>query len=483
MKVVILCGGQGTRLARGDRVQAQADGRDRRPADPLAHHEALRALRLQRVRPRLGYKGETIKRLLPRLRACTSGLHGRRSAPASSRVRHDGRRVEDWTRHLRRHRRRHDDRRAHQARRRAPRRRRRFMLTYGDGVADVDLTALLDVPPRRTAGSPRSPACARRRASASWSLDGDRGRVASPRSRSSATAGSTAASSSSSRGVPRLPRPTTRTASSSASRCERLAADGQLRRLPPRRLLAVHGQRAGREDSPRRTRGTSGAAPWKAWPLIRDAFPAASASSSPATPASRARGSRTGSRCLGAEVVGYALEPLRRSRQLRRARGTRTLPGRFRHRGRARPGAAAATVADAAPQVVFHLAAQPLVRYSYEHPAETFEVNTMGAANVLDAVRAAGSVGATVVITSDKAYRNVEQEAGYAEDDTLGGTTPTARRKRARSMSSTATGLRTWRRGAVRSRPPVPATSSAAATGPRIASSPTPCAPSRAETP
>ena len=86
------------------------------------------------------------------------------------------------------------------------------------------------------------------------------------------------------------------------------------------------------------------------------------------------------------------------------------------------------------PEVVFHLAAQPLVRYSYDHPAETFHTNVVGAANVLDAVRAVGTSKATVVITSDKCYRNNEWEWGYREADALGGHDPYSASKAAEEL-------------------------------------------------
>lgn len=76
------------------------------------------------------------------------------------------------------------------------------------------------------------------------------------------------------------------------------------------------------------------------------------------------------------------------------------------------------------PDVVFHLAAQALVRKSYEDPALTFEANMMGALNVLEAVRACPNVQAVVMITSDKCYRNDELVWGYRETDHLGGHDP-----------------------------------------------------------
>ena len=76
------------------------------------------------------------------------------------------------------------------------------------------------------------------------------------------------------------------------------------------------------------------------------------------------------------------------------------------------------------PDVVFHLAAQALVRKSYEDPALTFEANMMGTLNVLEAVRACPEVQAVVMITSDKCYRNDELVWGYRETDALGGHDP-----------------------------------------------------------
>jgi CDP-glucose 4,6-dehydratase len=74
--------------------------------------------------------------------------------------------------------------------------------------------------------------------------------------------------------------------------------------------------------------------------------------------------------------------------------------------------------------VVFHLAAQPLVRESYREPRLTFETNAMGTLNVLEAVSLVSSVRANVIITTDKVYRNVNQVEGYVESDPLGGDDP-----------------------------------------------------------
>ncbi len=76
------------------------------------------------------------------------------------------------------------------------------------------------------------------------------------------------------------------------------------------------------------------------------------------------------------------------------------------------------------PQVVFHMAAQSLVRPSFQRPRETYEVNVMGTINLLEAVRRAGGVRAVVVVTSDKCYENREWEWGYRESDPMGGHDP-----------------------------------------------------------
>jgi CDP-glucose 4,6-dehydratase len=87
------------------------------------------------------------------------------------------------------------------------------------------------------------------------------------------------------------------------------------------------------------------------------------------------------------------------------------------------------TVERARPDVVFHLAAQPLVRVSYEQPVETFAVNVMGTVHVLEALRRKAGVRAVVAVTTDKVYQNIELLRGYSEDDRLGGYDPYAASK------------------------------------------------------
>ena len=124
----------------------------------------------------------------------------------------------------------------------------------------------------------------------------------------------------------------------------------------------------------------------------------------------------------GHEVSGLSLDPVEGG-----LFETGRLAGELQHdiRGDIRnPAVTAAAIAETAPDVVLHLAAQPLVRESYQQPRLTFETNVMGTLGVLEAVAAAPSVKAHVVITTDKVYRNVNQEAGYVESDALGGHDP-----------------------------------------------------------
>ena len=81
-------------------------------------------------------------------------------------------------------------------------------------------------------------------------------------------------------------------------------------------------------------------------------------------------------------------------------------------------------IGDSAPEIVFHLAAQPLVRAGYRDPLATFATNTLGTAHVLDALRPLTGVRVVVAITTDKVYKNLEQRYPYRESDELGGHDP-----------------------------------------------------------
>jgi len=92
------------------------------------------------------------------------------------------------------------------------------------------------------------------------------------------------------------------------------------------------------------------------------------------------------------------------------------------------------TVADSRPEIVFHLAAQPLVRRSYRDPLETWSTNVMGTANLLEACRHTDCVRAVVVVTTDKVYENREWGWGYREIDRLGGHDPYSASKAATEL-------------------------------------------------
>ncbi|WP_447577566.1 CDP-glucose 4,6-dehydratase [Achromobacter kerstersii] len=97
-------------------------------------------------------------------------------------------------------------------------------------------------------------------------------------------------------------------------------------------------------------------------------------------------------------------------------------------------GALAAIVRQARPEVVLHLAAQPLVRLSYREPLQTFDTNVMGTANLLDALRGLPDVRVALCITTDKVYRNEEWPHPYRESDALGGHDPYSASKAAAEL-------------------------------------------------
>ncbi len=125
---------------------------------------------------------------------------------------------------------------------------------------------------------------------------------------------------------------------------------------------------------------------------------------------------------LGARVTGFALPPPTEPSLCDLARLRESIVS---VEGDVRDfDAVLAAVSDSAPEIVFHLAAQALVRPSYRDPLTTFSTNVMGTANVLEAVRRDGRVRAVVNVTSDKCYENREWEWGYRETDPMGGHDP-----------------------------------------------------------
>ena len=125
---------------------------------------------------------------------------------------------------------------------------------------------------------------------------------------------------------------------------------------------------------------------------------------------------------MGANVVGYALAPPSNPSLFEVAHvaeGMISLEGDVRNTEQVQ-----AAVEQHQPEIVIHMAAQSLVRYSYQNPVETYATNVMGTVNVLEAVRQTSGVRAVVVITSDKCYENREWVWGYREDEAMGGYDP-----------------------------------------------------------
>jgi CDP-glucose 4,6-dehydratase len=125
---------------------------------------------------------------------------------------------------------------------------------------------------------------------------------------------------------------------------------------------------------------------------------------------------------LGAKNKGYALAPETKLSLFNELSGAKICESEINDLRNKE--ALIKSVKDFQPDFVFHLAAQPLVRRSYEIPSETFEVNAIGTANLLDAVRQLNHKCTVVLITTDKVYHNNEWEYPYREDDRLGGFDP-----------------------------------------------------------
>lgn len=136
---------------------------------------------------------------------------------------------------------------------------------------------------------------------------------------------------------------------------------------------------------------------------------------------------------VGAEVMGFALPPTTAVNHFDLLK----LDGKIRHVvGDIRDASlVASTLKEFQPEFVFHLAAQALVRPSYDAPVATFETNVLGSVNLLDAVRQCESVRSLVYITSDKCYENVEWVWGYREIDQLGGRDPYSASKAAAEIA------------------------------------------------
>ena len=125
---------------------------------------------------------------------------------------------------------------------------------------------------------------------------------------------------------------------------------------------------------------------------------------------------------MGAQVTGFALEPPSEPSMFELAhvaQDVSSIIGDIRDRD-----AVHAVVNESNPEIVLHLAAQPLVRESYVNPLDTFATNVMGTANLLSALQDCSATKAVVVVTSDKCYENREWSWGYRENESMGGADP-----------------------------------------------------------
>lgn len=125
---------------------------------------------------------------------------------------------------------------------------------------------------------------------------------------------------------------------------------------------------------------------------------------------------------LGSHVVGYSLGPPTNPSLFNKAKvadGMSSIKGDIRNLDHFQ-----STIKKFKPEIVIHMAAQPLVRYSYENPIETYSTNVMGTVNLFEAIRKVGGVRVVVNITSDKCYENKEWLWGYRESEPMGGYDP-----------------------------------------------------------
>ena len=125
---------------------------------------------------------------------------------------------------------------------------------------------------------------------------------------------------------------------------------------------------------------------------------------------------------LGCEVIGLALDPPTNPslfEQANVAKKMTSLHADIRDLEKVK-----GIFKEHKPEIVFHLAAQPLVRFSYQEPVETYQTNVMGTLNIIEAIRNINSVRSVVMITTDKCYENKEWVWGYREDEPMGGHDP-----------------------------------------------------------
>ena len=421
VKAVILAGGHGTRLAEETHLKPkpmiEIGGR------PILWHimKIYSAARRQRLRDLLRLQGLRDQGVLRQLLPAHVRRHVRHGAQPDGGAPEERRAV---ARHAGRHRRGHDDRRAPEARARLRRRTRSaFCFTYGDGVADVDIAAALAF--HRAHGKLATVTAVQPPGRfGALELDGARvdglHREAARRRRLDQRRLL--------RALAARARPHRRRRDELGGRAaDRLARDGELMAYDhtgfwqPMDTL--------RDKNLLEELWQSGRAPWKDAGDARIAADGVLARQArPGHRPYRLQGRLAGAVAAAARRRGHGLRaaPADRAEPLRgsRARGDGWPSTHRRHARRSR--AVARTVHEARPQIVFHLAAQPLVRASYREPLETFATNVMGTAHLLEALRDAGRTCASS--SSSRPTRSIDnREMGLcriARTTPLGGHDP-----------------------------------------------------------
>jgi CDP-glucose 4,6-dehydratase len=125
---------------------------------------------------------------------------------------------------------------------------------------------------------------------------------------------------------------------------------------------------------------------------------------------------------VGSDVLGYALQPPTQPSLFEIAHigsGMESIVGDVRNFDFLK-----SVIVENEPEIIFHMAAQSVVKYSYDNPIETYSTNVMGTVNLLEAVRKLGGRRSVIIVTSDKCYENNEWVWGYRENDALGGRDP-----------------------------------------------------------
>jgi CDP-glucose 4,6-dehydratase len=125
---------------------------------------------------------------------------------------------------------------------------------------------------------------------------------------------------------------------------------------------------------------------------------------------------------LGAKIIGFALPPPTEQNLFTLANVAQnmiSIIGDIRNFSEIKQ-----TLADYSPEIIIHMAAQPLVKYSYTNPIETYATNVMGTVHIMEAVRQVNSIKVVINVTTDKCYENKEWQWGYRENEALGGYDP-----------------------------------------------------------